>query len=193
MGVTAGSRFNAARRMQSIDRSFNYMLSAVSVAVIALTVLPFIYDLEEPNRQLVGLFTIAASIAILVLTNIKYGNRDLVVAEQLHRCALEINEVGRRIDAEPDGEKQNLFRQYSDEYSAILQKYSVNHDKIDFIEHKVYRSDEYIDEYAGFSGFGKYWFQTCQIFWWHNYVWIVGLPVLLVCALVVLRVVGITF
>ena len=185
MGVTAGSRFNAARRMHSIDRSFNYMLSAVSVAVIALTVLPFVYDLELSDQRLVGLFTIAASIAILVLTNIKYGNRDLVIAEQLHRCALEINEVGRRLDAE--AEKEGKFRSYSDEYSAILQKYSVNHEKIDFVEHKVYRRSEYEAEFSGMLGNLNFFWSNLQIFWAHNYVWIAGVPVLVICAWIVLR------
>lgn len=185
MGVTAGSRFNAARRLQAIDRSLNYMLSLVSVSIIALTILPFIYQLSLEVERLVALFTIAASIAVLVLSNIHYGNRDLVIAEQLHRCALEINEIARRLDAEVGVVEGKLFSKYSDEYSATLQKYSVNHDKIDFIEHKLYRRDEYKDEYVGPVGFFRIVTNSSQVFWAHNFVWIVGLPVLIICAVIV--------
>lgn len=185
MGVTAGSRFNAARRLQAIDRSLNYMLSAVSVSIIALTILPFIYVLDKDVERLVALFTIAASIAVLVLSNIHYGNRDLVIAEQLHRCALEINEIARRMDAEGEDVRGDILRRYSDEYSATLQKYSVNHDKIDFLEHKIYRRDEYESEYSGFLGGLRVASQSVQVLWAHNFVWIVGIPVLTLCAAIV--------
>ena len=185
MGVTAGSRFNAARRLQAIDRSLNYMLSLVSVSIIALTILPFIYDLSVAVERLVALFTIAASIAVLVLSNIHYGNRDLVIAEQLHRCALEINEIARRLDSESRPVEGKLFCKYSDEYSATLQKYSVNHDKVDFVEHKLYRRDEYKYEFQGWVGLVRVCTSSFQVFWAHNFVWVIGLPVLTLCSTIV--------
>lgn len=116
-----------------------------------------------------------------------------MIAEQLHRCALGINEVGRRLDSEDDANRESKFKAYSDEYSAVLQKYSVNHEKADFFEHKLYRSDEYEVEYNGLLGMARWIGQNVYVFWAHNYVWVVGVPVLVVCGFIVLKAVGLTF
>jgi SMODS and SLOG-associating 2TM effector domain family 5 len=187
MGVTAGSRFNAARRLAALDRSYNLMLSLVSVAVIALTVVPYIYDLRSQDGRLIALFTVAASVAILVLTNLNAANRGLVIAEQLHRCALEISEIARDLDADISGERQIEIELFASRYGDALQKYAVNHDKVDYIEHKLHRRDEFENEYVGRPGDLKAAGQSLQVWFGYNYVWLFGLSALIVCGIILAR------
>lgn len=181
MGVTSGSRFNAARRLSAVDRSFNLVLSLVSVAIIALTVVPYIYEISDGSNRLIALFTIAASVALLVLTNLNTGNQNMVLSEQLHRCALEVNEVSRELDAALAGNDDSGTSRCAKNYSEILQKYSVNHEKIDYIEHKLHRRDEFMNEYSGWSGQLKVVWQSLAVWQAHNRVWIIGLSTLGLC------------
>ena len=187
MGVTSGSRFNAARRLSAVDRSFNLVLSLVSVAIIALTVVQYIYEISNDSNRLIALFTIAASVALLVLTNLNTGNQNMVLSEQLHRCALEVNEVSRRLDAALLENDESISSQCAREYSEILQKYSVNHEKVDYIEHKLHRRDEFAAEYSGFLGQLKIIWQSLSVWLAHNRIWIIGLSTLAVCVLILSR------
>jgi hypothetical protein len=191
MGVTAGSRFNAARRLSALDRSYNLMLSLVSVAVIALTVVPYIYDLRSHDGRLIALFTVAASVAILVLTNLNAANRGLVVAEQLHRCALEISEIARDLDADISGGRELEIDVFASRYGDALQKYAVNHDKVDYIEHKLHRRDEFANEYVEWRGDLKAAWQSLQIWFGYNYVWLFGLSALAICGVILARAISV--
>jgi hypothetical protein len=79
------------------------------------------------------------SIIILVSALLHNASRDAVNAEQLHRSALEINELYRRLMGQPD----TNFGELANQYNMVLQKYSVNHDEIDYLLYQLQRPEEY--------------------------------------------------
>jgi hypothetical protein len=143
--VTAGSRFNAAKRLEGRDKRLTRLTAFTSAYVIALTVLPYFMKLHPDVADNFNLITIAFSIIILVSSLLQYSNGDVVNAEQHHRSALEISELRREMrfgfeDSPMNGVKLKAF---SDRYSAILQKYSINHDDIDYLKYQLERPEEF--------------------------------------------------
>lgn len=69
---------------------------------------------------------------MLVSSLLQYSSGDVVSAEQHHRAGLELSEIARELAIRlPIIEDTELLAMAS-RYSATLQKYSINHDDVDF-------------------------------------------------------------
>ena len=102
MGVTAGARFNAAKRLQGRDRRMALVVALSSAFVIALTVIPYIYRLPPPVTGDLSVITLVMSVLILAVSLIQYSNNDAVIADQHHRSGLEINELKHELSVKAD-------------------------------------------------------------------------------------------
>jgi hypothetical protein len=145
MKVTKGSRFNAAERLRRRDRRMITITAFASVYVIVLTIMPLFFHVGEAITGVLNAITICFSIIILASSLLQYSNNDPVRAEQHHRCALEINALRRELRATESTNYQILFES-GKRYDEILQKYSLNHDPIDFIKYKLEHPHEYPDQ-----------------------------------------------
>jgi hypothetical protein len=144
MKVTKGSRFNAAERLGRRDRLINQMTAFVSGCVIIVTLLPVYFQVGATATSVVSFATIAFSIFILAMSLLQYSNSDPVRAEQHHRCALEINGLRRELRSSKISTREELLL-FTRRFDDILQKYSVNHETIDFDRYKQEHPDEYPD------------------------------------------------
>lgn len=63
----------------------------------------------------------------------------------MHRSALEINEIRRKLIALPMQDAQNNLLDYMNQYNSCLQKWSVNHEEIDFFKYKYKHKWEFGD------------------------------------------------
>lgn len=143
MKVTAGSRFNAAKRLEANDRNLTWITAMTSAYIIALTILPYFWKLPQRAADTLNLTTVVLSVIILVSALLHNSKRDAVNAEQHHRSALEINEIRREMlvrgsAIEPDA----LFR-FAEKYSSVLQKYSVNHTDLDYKKFQTDRPEQF--------------------------------------------------
>jgi hypothetical protein len=143
--TTSGSRFNAARRLAERDKRLTQVTAFSSVLVIALTVLPYVLKSPPEVADLYNLVTIALSLIILVASLLQYSTGDAVNAEQHHRSGLEINETFRVAHQKAvDGViPSNDLTHLNERFNAILQKYSVNHDEIDYLKYQLDHSEEH--------------------------------------------------
>lgn len=144
MKVTAGARFNAASRLVAKDRFANVSIAIYSAIVVSTSIITLTFDLGTILSRVVGVASLIASIIILVLSMKLFADRHAVDAEQMHRCALEINELRRFYIAAEITNKPSLIAA-SDRYNAILQKYSINHSENDYLKYKFSHRWEFED------------------------------------------------
>lgn len=132
--VTAGSRFNAAKRLDYVDKWLTVLTSFASAYMILLAVAPSILAINAAQHPIIDMFTVALAVLLLASTVSTYAGGYAVKAEQFHRSALEIQEIRRELRYTGEDGKMNRenFVRLSDEYNRILQKYSLNHDDVDF-------------------------------------------------------------
>jgi hypothetical protein len=140
---TAGARFNAARRLEARDRSLTRLTALTSAYVVVLTVLPYFRSLPPEVADWINLFVVACTIVILISSLLQYSSSDVLNAEQHHRSALEIAELRRQMKLQSATMTPRSLQAFADKYSAILQKYSINHDDIDFQKFKADRASDF--------------------------------------------------
>lgn len=142
MKTTAGSRFNAARRLEDNDRNLTWITAMTSAYIIGLTILPYFWKLPQTVTDMLNLATVVLSVVILAAALLHNSKRDTVNAEQHHRSALEIKEIHREMAAREDITASELL-DYTKKYSAVLQKYSVNHGNLDFRKYMADRPEQF--------------------------------------------------
>tara|TARA_R110002073_G_scaffold69054_6_gene171328 strand:+ start:26735 stop:27169 length:435 start_codon:yes stop_codon:yes gene_type:complete len=89
-----------------------------------------------------NLLTFALGVIILVASLIQYSARDGINAEQHYRCGLEISEMRRRLKITAKAATDEELLEIGDAYALILQKYSINHDQVDFDQYRMERKEE---------------------------------------------------
>ena len=143
MKATSGSRFNAAKRLEANDRNLTWITAMTSTYIIALTVLPYFWKLPQRVTDTLNLTTVVLSIIILVSALLHNSKRDAVNAEQHHRSALEIKEIHREMLARGGAIDTDALLKFVERYSAILQKYSVNHNDLDYKKFQTDRPEQF--------------------------------------------------
>jgi hypothetical protein len=142
MQQTKGARFNAAKRLEDRSRRRATLIAYASISVVVVTLLPAFFDLPVWLRAAISLATIAMSLVILVYSMLQAQNRDLLVAHQLHSCALEINSLRREVRTAISLSLQQAS-EYTKKYDDILRRYNVNHDPIDYEKYKLDHPDDF--------------------------------------------------
>jgi hypothetical protein len=133
----------ASKRLADRDKQLAALTGFSSAYLIVLTVLPYLVRLPQQDANHINLFAVGLALVILVSSLLQYSKADVVNSEQHHRSALEINEVVGEIDSETAPIRSEKLKSYANMYAAILQKYSVNHDGIDYMAIQLQRPDEY--------------------------------------------------
>jgi hypothetical protein len=137
MEVTKGSRFNASKRLEGRERRMALLIALASALVIALTFMSTAYRLPPTVVSDLNVVTMVASVLILAVSLIQYSNNDAVNAEQHHRCGLEINELRGQLQSMQEPVSEDNLREFSRRYAHILDKYSVNHDLVDYDRYRL--------------------------------------------------------
>lgn len=143
--VTAGSRFNAAERLRAREKSSNFLTSIYSALLICISIATFSLPFDSISIKYFSFGGIVVSILLLVVSMRNYSHQYGLEAEQMHRCALEINEVLRLWTALSQLEQNKQMEQYAQRYNAILQKWSINHTEGDFLKYKYKHKWEFED------------------------------------------------
>jgi len=143
MKDTAGSRFNAHKRLERQDRTLTFGTAFVSAYVIALTILPYFIHIQKNYIDIIGLLTVLFSIFIIISTLVQFSGSYSVLAEQHHRCALEINEIRSEFFIMKEIITNDEIVKFQDRYNSVLQKYSINHENVDYDMYRLSRQNEF--------------------------------------------------
>lgn len=140
MKRTKGVRFNASIRIEETERKRTASTAYASAAVVVLTLLPVFFPMAQWMENAIALTTVGFSIFILASSLLQSANAGPVKADQLHRCALEVNSLRRELSAKPHDESLSGF---SSRYDEILGRYNVNHDTVDYDKYRLEHPDEF--------------------------------------------------
>jgi hypothetical protein len=111
--------------------------------LVCLSVSTLAFPFDEALVRYLGFGGVVASVLVLVVSMKNYAHQFGVDAEQMHRCALELNELRREMLA--DAEAQKNLPQYALKHNLILHKWSVNHSEEDFLKYKYKHKWEFQD------------------------------------------------
>ena len=142
--VTAGARFNASHRLASKDRFANLSLAFYSAILLSISIITVAYSLDPLMTKALSVGGIVASVMTLILSMKMFADRHAVDSEQMHRCALEINEICRRYQTQ-ELARSAILKRATAEYNAVLQKYSINHTEKDYLKYKYSHRWEFED------------------------------------------------
>jgi SMODS and SLOG-associating 2TM effector domain family 5 len=140
---TSASRFNAAKRLAAKDRALTRVTAFTSAYLIILTALPFFMKLPQEIADNLNLLTVVFSIIVLVSSLLQYSSGDVVSAEQHHRAGLEMSEIARELAIKLPGIPDTELLAMTSRYNATLQKYSINHDDVDFARYQMENTEKY--------------------------------------------------
>lgn len=151
---TTSARFAAAKRLESRQRQSSYVVSLLSLFVIALSLIPNVLDLHQYQNQILLGCSIVLSVFVIFASLID-GSRDYNRrSEMLHDCArktarimhtLRRIEVAGRLDAASE-ELKNL----QDEYQKVLDGCPINHDDVDYMSVIVEKPELFKERYEVF-------------------------------------------
>lgn len=133
--ATKNARFTAYRRMKRNRVSSNVALSLLSVQIIAINLLVFT-DYFKIYSNSITIITIILSTFILVLSllinQLQYESRE----KNYHNCGIDLDILNQKIKLRIEDEAPINLDENKDtlnEYSQILQKYSLNHTEFDHL------------------------------------------------------------
>lgn len=130
--TTAAASFNASKRLETHDKKLTRLTAFASAYVIILTILPYFVKASTEVTDLYNFTTVVFSIVILISSLLQYSSNNIVNSEQHHRSGLEMNELYRLLLLEGEHIDKEHLSDFATRYSAVLQKYSINHDQIDY-------------------------------------------------------------
>lgn len=154
---TAGSRFNAAKRLAGRDRRLTAVAAVSSVYIIILTVLPYFLNVPPEITTYLNIFIIFLSMVILVVSLLQYSSDNVINSEKLHRSGLEVKEIERELELRQDQIDVAELDLYRVRYNNVLEKYSVDHDRRDYALYQIENREKYpyLSDYAAFIAHTK--------------------------------------
>lgn len=143
LGETAGARFIAANRVLRRDLRLTELTVACSVYLIILTLLPYLLTLPSEVVGYLDFFRIILSFIILITAILHYSGNNYAKSDQLHRSGFELSELKREIEMRRDAVDLDDLDILRLRYENILQKFNVDHDRIDSIQYQIENRDQY--------------------------------------------------
>ncbi len=138
--IVANARFNNSKRLAKKTWWSLFSISAISVALILLTICensiglkfvePILFlDLSLPS----WIFTTLSSIIVLALSIAISSARLDVLYEKMHDSAIRINRVSKLIEARKEAGQNDLYFTSLNEYQKVISENPINHEDIDFL------------------------------------------------------------
>lgn len=133
---TKGSRYNKSRRYKTKNKLSLLSISILTIYVLAISIAEQTKLLEKliTNCEVVSLFTIVISIAILVLSLHESSHGYEVKSERLYNCGNELTVLYnnlRQIILTNTCNNDNLS-EINNQYESIISKYRENQDPCDY-------------------------------------------------------------
>lgn len=140
--ITRDVRFQANLRLASRQRNSSYMISLLSLFVIALSLLPNIIVLEAYQSQILLACSIVLSVFVIFTSLIDGSQNFYHQGELLHQCARKVATVHHELkNIDPDDEvtARQRLTQLQEQYRTALDECPINHENIDFLKEQSYK------------------------------------------------------
>ena len=160
--ITKGVRFEANNRLKQKAFLSNTSLAFISSYLIIINLVPLFFNDLKISSELIGFFTTALSILLLVFTQIESSNEYKLNAHFYHSCALKISNLYNDLriikEIKDEKEQEKNVIEITEEYKNILNQYE-NHEPIDTDMFKSKKLDYYeLDKWFKYSTELKFYF-----------------------------------
>lgn len=139
--ITRDVRFQANLRLAGRQRASAYIVSFLSLYVIALSLVPNILDLKPFQTQILLACSIVFSVFVIFTSLIDGAQNFYHQGELLHQCARKIATVHhdlKNIDVDVNvDDARKEFSKLQKDYARALDECPINHANVDFYHEKV--------------------------------------------------------
>ncbi|WLB87702.1 SLATT domain-containing protein [Bradyrhizobium japonicum] len=144
MWKTKSARFNAHARLIQKRNLSTWATSILAFYIFAGSLVPLVYPhlLSAGAEQLVSILTVIISVFLIIITLLESSKNYDREAERMLQCALEISNIYNSYQALTTEKADEQRGQFTNEYSAALNKSGLNHQDIDFLQFQLRNSRE---------------------------------------------------
>lgn len=138
--ITAGCRFEAARRLEKKDGVSAVAISILSLYAIAFSLSPYFLDKKIlDSLTYLPFASVIISIFIIILTLLEASKKYSVRAELMHQCGKALNELHYELDYLINTNKINSdnFYEIKKSYDKVIKNFPENHEQLDFHYYRV--------------------------------------------------------
>lgn len=157
--ITRDVRFQANLRLATRQRLSSYMVSFLSLYVIALSLVPNILTLATYQNQILLACSIVLSVFVIFTSLIEGSQNFYYQGELLHQCARKVATVYHKvknIDIDADALKAHgMLEDLQAEYRIALDECPINHANVDFAREQGRKPHLFPLEYASGWKAGK--------------------------------------
>lgn len=131
---TKGSRYQAYNRLRAQYRFSQFGISIISLYIVALSIIPMYFTLDDLTNKVLQILTVVSSIFIIILSLLENSKSYELKADILHRSANEMSAIFNKF--------QFLVRQKTvtdadalatiQSYDSIIKNCVFNHEDIDY-------------------------------------------------------------
>ena len=141
--ITRDVRFQANLRLAQRQRNSNYMVSFLSLYLIAVSLIPNVIKLQPYQSQILLAISIILSVFVIFTSLIDGSQNFYHNGELLHQCARKVATVYHElkiIDVDKDrASAEKRLSELQDEYRRALDDCPINHENVDFIQEQAYK------------------------------------------------------
>ena len=151
--ITRDVRFQANLRLLRRHRASAYIVSILSTYVIALSLIPNVFNLAHFQNQVIFGCSIVLSVFVIFTSLIDGSQNFFHQGELLHQCVRKIATIHIVLKTvKPHGDV-NSAKARMDElqrrYQAALDECPINHDNVDYHRELANKPHLFPDQYAG--------------------------------------------
>ncbi|QEH80054.1 SLATT domain-containing protein [Sphingomonas sp. C8-2] len=168
--ITRDVRFQANLRLAARQRNSSYLISLLSLFVIALSLLPNIIALQTFQSQILLACSVVLS-AFIIFTSLIDGSQNFYhQGELLHQCARKVATVHHELkNLDPTNDYANAKErliELQEQYRQALDECPINHENVDFIKEQSYKPHHFPNNFAAhpWLKFAQIQFKTAQAF-----------------------------
>jgi hypothetical protein len=151
MEITRDTRFKASHRLARRQTLSAYVVSLLSLYVIALSLVPNILRTEHYQNQILLACSIILSVFIIFTSLIDGSQNFFHQGELLHRCARQVATLHHSIKnfdlTDTPDEARKKLEHYQEQYRAALDECPVNHSDGDFYKVVAAKPHLFPDDY----------------------------------------------
>lgn len=170
---TQGARFAAQRRLTAMHRWSLGSIAVASLYVIALSLIPWFFQIEQAEERWLGLLTVLSAVGILVMSLLEAGQRYEVRAERVHDCGLELGALMGELDVHvAAGRGIEGLAELRRRYDAILKEHKENHEDLDHKQFLASRRTDFEIGWVHARAVNFYW--VARTYW--RFAALIALP-----------------
>lgn len=149
--ITRDVRFQANLRLGIRQRASSYVVSILSLYVIAISLIPNILELKQFQNQILLAYSVVLSVFVIFTSLIDGAQNFYYQGELLHECARKVATIHHKlknIDVDADSTlAKSVLETLQEEYARALDECPINHDNVDFFAEIVRKPHLFPDQY----------------------------------------------